>query len=63
MKLLKDIPQSGQFVQIWNFNNKLWSATLKWSGDILLRYDDETDDFVENEDLNDDVDCKYIVDL
>jgi len=28
--LTKDMPQSGQFVTIWEYNNTLWSETRMW---------------------------------
>ncbi len=45
MKQVDKIPEEGQFVAIYNANNKIWSDTFFNDGGCILQYSDETDDF------------------
>lgn len=38
-------PMEGQFVEIWTYNNRIWSDVLKWVDGDLLYYSDTTDEF------------------
>jgi len=53
MKLLKTLPKSGQFIATWVYNEEIWSSTYKWSGDSILVYNKDVDQFwEEDEDEN-----------
>lgn len=36
------MPTKGQFVAMWNHKGKVWSATLRYSGDQLELFSDST---------------------
>ena len=38
-------PTEGQFVEIWTYNNRIWSDVLKWVDGYLLSYSDTIDEF------------------
>ena len=46
-KILTERPQEGQFIEIWRFQDKIWSNVFRWVGEELLMYDDETQDLVD----------------
>lgn len=41
MKQVNAMPENGQFVVMWVFNNKLWASTFKTEEGILYEYNDE----------------------
>jgi len=43
-----EMPTSGQFVAMWEFDNQIWSRTLKWVDDVLMFLDIKTNEFVED---------------
>ncbi len=49
LKKVKQMPDKsfkGQFVGMWEFNNKIWSDTFRWiDRGYLEYYSDEDDDF------------------
>lgn len=32
------MPTEGQFIAIWEYDNKIWSGTFKWIGEKLFEY-------------------------
>lgn len=38
MKQVDEMPTSGQFVAVWEFNNLAYSSTLKWVDGVLFGY-------------------------
>lgn len=36
MKQVDKMPTSGQFVAVWEFNDRVWSCTYKWDDDGRL---------------------------
>lgn len=46
MRRTKTMPESGQFIAVWKYKNKLYSYPLRWKNDELQRYIsvDENDD-------------------
>ena len=38
MKEVQDLPEEGQFVVVWEYNNKIWSGTFKWKNENLFIY-------------------------
>lgn len=66
MKLSKDMPKSGQFVQVWEYEGKVWSTTLRWVEGVLFSYTEGecTFDVAPGFDGEDDaLDYSYIVGL
>lgn len=49
---VNEIPESGQFVLLWDFDGLPWSMVCKWDGDILREYDSLNDRFVVKENNN-----------
>lgn len=39
-------PTEGQFVEMWVYQGRLYSTTLRWVDDVLLEYTDYHDDWV-----------------
>jgi len=66
MKMLKNMPQTGQFVAMWVYNNLLWAAVFNRDehGNLVQYYDgnDGDDDFVPNDFPYPDItDIEYLV--
>ena len=38
MKVLEEMPTSGQFAMVWTYNGKTWCSTLRWNNDVLEEY-------------------------
>jgi hypothetical protein len=38
MKSTDNMPETGQFVAVWEHNGNVWSGTYKWKDSELLRY-------------------------
>lgn len=36
MKQVNKMPESGQFVAVYSYNNKVWSGTYLWDDDFLI---------------------------
>ena len=53
MKEVQDLPEEGQFVVVWEYNNKIWSDTFKREGEIILNYNGVEDKFEEESGLED----------
>lgn len=49
MKKVIEMPTSGQFAAVWKFEDKLWCGTFKHEEDVIVRYDQDTDDFEDTE--------------
>ena len=45
MKQVVKMPLDGQFVAVYRANNAIWSDTLLWCEDRILKYVEEDDDF------------------
>ncbi len=41
------MPTKGQFVEMWVYEGVLWSSTYRHRDDLLERYDEEGDQWVE----------------
>lgn len=41
MKQVKDMPQEGQFVGVWEYKGNIWSNTYKWIDGILCVSDEK----------------------
>lgn len=64
MKILEEMPKSGQFIQIHMHNGAIWSTTYRYIDDRLNRYSISEDNFIEdNLDLNPKTNYKYIVEI
>ena len=50
MVISSQMPATGQFVAVWHHDGKLYSETLKWYGQRLLRFR-SYDDLWESEDF------------
>jgi len=37
-KYRKELPETGQFVLVWDYDGKVWSDTFKWCDSHLLHY-------------------------
>ena len=44
MKKVKEMPTSGQFVAVWEYDGNLWSNTMEWKEDGCLYHYEETGD-------------------
>lgn len=55
MRAQYEMPESGQFVAVWEHNDRIWSATMKYDdyGD-LIEYCPETDDWHRAQHFTDD---------
>ena len=55
MKTLHDIPESGQFVLVWEYNNKIWSGVFIKDGNTTQRYEntDDSDEFKDDDTFSD----------
>lgn len=51
MKMIKEMPKEGQFIVIWEYNNKLWSETYEWENNELYHYDSIEDEYIIINDL------------
>lgn len=38
MKQLKEMPEEGQFVAVWNFGGELWASSFKVEDDVVYEY-------------------------
>ena len=45
LKHTKEMPEEGQFVAIYIYNNLLWSDTLRWYAGKLQEYREKEDDW------------------
>jgi hypothetical protein len=45
IKRTSHMPESGQFVAVWEYNYTVWSMTLKWEDGMLCRYSRKRDKF------------------
>jgi len=66
MTFSKDMPKSGQFVQVWEHEGKMWSTTLKWVKGVLYSYNEMSGsfDFAPGfDDEPDDLEYMYIISL
>lgn len=46
MKKVKDMPMTGQFVAVYEYNDQLWSGTYSWDEDgLITEYNLDIDDF------------------
>jgi len=41
MILLKEMPTSGQFVAVWEHNNRIWCSTYYWQDGELFEWQEE----------------------
>lgn len=41
--ILTEMPKSGQFVAIWDYNGLPWASVYRWKGNTLLCYDEDSD--------------------
>ena len=39
MKIVKEMPQDGQFIEVWIYAGCIWSTILKWEKGKLLEYE------------------------
>jgi len=46
MKQVSEMPTSGQFIMLWEFNGVVWSSTVKIEGGIEYIYNENDDEFV-----------------
>lgn len=46
---VNEIPESGQFVLLWDFDGLPWSMVCKWDDDSLKEYDRVNDKFVDRD--------------
>lgn len=42
MILVKEMPTSGQFVAVWEFNGEVWSDRYQWDKGGLMEYDPDS---------------------
>lgn len=45
MKEVKDYPKEGQFVAIWEYDNKIWAEEFKWKNGVLRTYNEKEEKF------------------
>lgn len=63
MKTIKDQPESGQFVRIWEFDSKVWAVSVEWQDGKLMQYNSESDEFFDADQLNPRLKYTFIVGL
>lgn len=42
---LREMPEEGQFVAVWSYQDVVWSDTFRWIDGELTQYKEEDDDF------------------
>lgn len=42
MILVKEMPTTGQFVAVWEFNGEIWSDRYQWDKGGLMEYDPDS---------------------
>lgn len=47
--LPENCPPTGQFVAVWEANNKIWAHTYKWVNSDIHKYNHDMDDFIKDE--------------
>ena len=48
MKEVNEMPENGQFVGVWEFNDHIWCDTYLIEYGVLYVRNSETDDFVDS---------------
>ena len=43
MRIVEVRPETGQFVEVWEYANEIWSQTLRWNEGQLELYNDPKD--------------------
>ena len=43
MILVNEMPTSGQFVAVWEYDGKLYGDAYKWEEDYLVEYNEDQD--------------------
>lgn len=49
MNKVNEMPESGQFVMTWKYNDLPWSQTMRWVDGVLFVYNQNSDDWEEYE--------------
>ena len=63
MKTVKEQPESGQFVRIWEFDGKVWAVSVEWQDGKLMTFNPDGDHFFDADQLNPRIDYTFIVGL
>lgn len=63
VKRVNKMPETGQFVSVWIYDERIWSRTYKWLDGTLLSYNPWADEWEEDmlTFLPDDYIIKYYV--
>lgn len=52
MKQVNEMPTTGQFVAVWEYNGQIWSGIYDWQDDYFHEYDNHDDDWARLHGVN-----------
>ena len=61
MKEVKEMPKTGQFIEVNEFGGELWSRVHRWDDDELMTYNGDIDDWLDADENVSDVGYRYFV--
>ena len=54
MQIVRERPEEGKFIAVWEFGDGIWSYAYRWKDGVLQRYETESDIFSNQDKAIDD---------